>query len=78
METEDTIPCFIATAFPLERGVPGWGCGWYKLVILETLKQEDQKFKASLSYMKSLEASLGYTRLSFKKKKKQPKQTITV
>lgn len=46
------------------------GCRWlHKPIILalKMLKQEDQKFKASLSYIKSLEASLGYTGLSFRK-----------
>lgn len=44
------------------------------ILVLEMLKQEDQEFKANLSYIKSLEASLGYTRLSFK----TPNQSITV
>lgn len=63
--------------FPPGKVVPGWGCGWLHkpvILVLEILKQEDQEFKASLSYIKSLEASLGYTRLSFK----IPNQTITV
>lgn len=39
------------------------------ILALEMLKQEDEKFKVSLSYIKSLEASLGYTRLNFRKTK---------
>lgn len=53
-----------------EKLVPSWGCGQlHKPVILalEMLRQKDQTFKASPSYIK--EASLGYTRLCFKKTK---------
>lgn len=63
--------------FPPGKVVPGWGCAWLHkpvILVLEMLKQEDQEFKANLSYIKSLEASLGYTRLSFK----TPNQSITV
>ena len=60
METEDKIPCFIATAFPLKRwsqdGAVGV-CTKPVILALEMLKQEDQKFKSSLSYI----------RLSFRK-----------
>lgn len=57
---------------PTGKAVPGQGCEClHKPVILalEMLKQEDEKFKVSLSYIKSLEASLGYTRLNFRKTK---------